>query len=217
MSPDPFIGRWSRLKRAEAEAAARDRAAAEPEATPPSAPGGAETRDDGIPGGAEMTAAEIEALPRIEDLAPGDDIRAFLRRGVPKALRQAALRKAWRLNPAIRDYVDAAREYALDYNAPGGMPGWGDVSPQEVAALLGGLFGSQERSSRGPEAPTPESGTAPEILAAKTPAPPQAPAPRTLAGADEPAGGGAPADPPASAGTSAAPPRRARHGGATPV
>ena len=65
-----------------------------------------------------------EPLPRIEDLTADSDISPFLRAGVPEALKTAALRRAWSLDPAIRDYVGPA-EYAHDFNNPATVPGFG--------------------------------------------------------------------------------------------
>jgi hypothetical protein len=50
-------------------------------------------------------------------------VSAFLRPGVPAELAQAALRRAWATDPAIRDFVGPA-ENAWDFNAPGGVPGF---------------------------------------------------------------------------------------------
>src|SRR5688572_28804209 len=44
----------------------------------------------------EAAAAETpEPLPRVEDLKPESDLSAFLRKGVPEALKLAALRRMW--------------------------------------------------------------------------------------------------------------------------
>lgn len=192
MSKGSFAGRWSRLKR-EAEAPAPEtepriepEAEAEPEIEP------------------EISAEEIAALPPVETLEPGADLGPFLRRGVPRALRQAALRRMWTINPAIRDYVDPAREYALDWNAPGGVPGGGAVSPSEVAAMLGRLFRPPASAEPAAAPPSMPAETLTETPAETPAAPPDAPAAPVVAA---PA---APADP-----SPAAP--RPRHGSATPV
>ena len=66
---------------------------------------------------------EREPLPPIESIDAGTDVSAFLRPGVPAELTQAALRRAWVTDPAIRDFVGLA-ENAWDFNAPGGVPGF---------------------------------------------------------------------------------------------
>ena len=53
-------------------------------------------------------------LPAPEDLQPGDAVDGFLRAGVPEALRRRALRRLWRLNPALAN-LDALVEYGEDY------------------------------------------------------------------------------------------------------
>ena len=61
------------------------------------------------------------------------------------ALRNAALRNAWLVDPAIRDYVDCALDYAYDWNIPGGVPGNGPLPGIQTAeALLKTLFSTAE-------------------------------------------------------------------------
>jgi hypothetical protein len=59
-------------------------------------------------------AVDPATLPPLESLGPDSDYTVFLRRGVPEALRNAALRKAWMSDPFIRDFRGPA-EYAIDY------------------------------------------------------------------------------------------------------
>jgi uncharacterized protein DUF3306 len=63
------------------------------------------------------------SLPPVESIDAGTDVSAFLRPDVPADLTQAALRRAWVTDPAIRDFVGPA-ENAWDFNAPGGVPGF---------------------------------------------------------------------------------------------
>ena len=96
-----FLGRWSRRKRGmEAEAETPPDALAMPEVPPaePDAdsPGGMpKSGTCPIPG---MEPIDLSTLPRIDELsvtAPG----AFLRPGIPAALRSAALRRMWSRTP----------------------------------------------------------------------------------------------------------------------
>jgi hypothetical protein len=127
-----FLSRWSRrkieVKRAEESTAAPDgpaTPAAEAAATPE-----------------ELSAEEVAALPPVESLTAESDIAGFLRKGVPQALRNAALRRAWALDPEIRDYVGDARDYAYDWNVPGGVPGTGPMDPgTDVAQMVKDVFG----------------------------------------------------------------------------
>jgi len=70
------------------------------------------------------------------------DITVFLRKGVPESLRNAALRKAWALDPAIRNYVNPALDYAYDWNTPGGVPGSSEIGAgMDVARLVSQIMG----------------------------------------------------------------------------
>lgn len=98
----PFLSRWSQRKRqAEEETRVAEVTAvseAEPEAEP-----------------AEIDPAE---LPDIDSLEAGSDFSVFLRKGVPNALKQKALRRLWQVDPAFKhicmlddynqDFTDAA-------------------------------------------------------------------------------------------------------------
>jgi hypothetical protein len=133
-----FIGRWSRLKRAQA------RPEPAPVEEPPAEPVPPEPEPE------TLSEEELAALPRIEDLVEGSDIRPFLRAGVPRQLRNAALRRMWMLTPAIRDYRDPAVDYAWDWNTPGGVPGDGVApSPERAAEMLRDLLAP--RPERAPE------------------------------------------------------------------
>ncbi|HEX2135376.1 MAG TPA: DUF3306 domain-containing protein [Microvirga sp.] len=157
MSED-FLSRWSRRKlevRREQEPGRQQDASApaEPEAHAPEqvrAKAGApeptpeeEVRAEA--GAPELTPEEIAALPPIEELTAESDFSLFLRKGVPERLKNAALRRMWSLDPAIRDYVGDARDYAWDWNVPGGVPGSGPLRPSEVGELLRGMFGDAEQ------------------------------------------------------------------------
>lgn len=83
----------------------------------------------------------LASLPQIEELTADTDITPFLHNAVPTQLRNAALRKVWLLDPAIRNFEGHARDYAYDWNAPGGAPGAeGILDADEVAATVRNLF-----------------------------------------------------------------------------
>ena len=137
--PEGFLGRWSRIKRT----AARAQPEPEPESPPEPDLPESDPEPEGVAKADPPTLSEEElaALPRIEDLVQGSDIRAFLRPGVPRALKNAALRRMWMLTPAIRDYRDPAVDYAWDWNTPGGVPGDGVApSPERTAQMLRSLL-----------------------------------------------------------------------------
>ena len=183
---------------------------------------------------AEPDAAEpAEPLPRLEDLTAESDLSAFLRKGVPKALKSAALRKMWSLDPAIRDYIGPS-EYAWDFNQPGSMAGFGplDDAGEHVAEFLSRMSGGMRTawadaapSPEAPPAPRQNAGVAPDQDASAAPdgpadaaspaesvEPPPAPAgiepdsPDQVAACAEPSEAAKPADLPRTA----APPRHGR-------
>jgi hypothetical protein len=122
---ETFLARWSRQKD-EARRAAR-----EPEVTDRQAP----VEE------AALTEEEIAALPKVELITAETDISVFMRRGVPAALRKAALRRAWTADPAIRDFVGHARDYDYDWNLPGGAPGCEPLRADEAAAMVRRVLG----------------------------------------------------------------------------
>src|SRR6266850_1866749 len=86
---------------------------------------------------------DLSSLPKLEELTETTDITAFLKKGVPEHLRNAALRKSWALDPAIRNYVNPALDYAYDWNTPGGVPGSSEIGTgMDVARLVSQIMGS---------------------------------------------------------------------------
>lgn len=104
---------------------------------------------------------DLSSLPKLEEMTATTDITGFLRRGVPEQLRNAALRKSWALDPAIRNYVNPALDYAYDWNTPGGVPGSSEIGAgMDVARLVSQIMGSGE-SVADPPASDPEPGRTP--------------------------------------------------------
>jgi hypothetical protein len=54
-------------------------------------------------------------LTPLEEITADTDFGQYMQDGVPADVRREALRKAWVMKPAIRDYQDPARDYASDY------------------------------------------------------------------------------------------------------
>lgn len=198
-----FLGRWSRAKRSAAKSQP------EPEVTPEPP---VETSAAPAPAPEMLSQEELDALPRIEDLTEGSDIRTFLRAGVPRQLRNAAMRRMWMLTPGIRDYSDPAVDYAWDWNTPGGVPGDGiGPSPENAAKMLKQLFKPQEDDAD-ETAPQKDSAT-PQVASAPAEAEEQAsPASEADAAAAREIAQTAPDDPSPAPDTA---PRR-RHGSALP-
>jgi hypothetical protein len=127
-----FLSRWSQRKQ-EAKRPDHD-APIEPDV--PSAP---VAESDAEP------EFDLSSLPKLEDLTASTDITAFLRKGVPESLRNAALRKSWALDPAIRNYVNPALDYAYDWNTPGGVPGSSEIGAgMDIARLVSQIMGGGE-------------------------------------------------------------------------
>jgi hypothetical protein len=221
MSEDGFLKRWSRRKRVPSPVAETVPVELPPSNLPPqageglasSSPSPAERGKAGM-GAAqpaqgaspkqEEDAIDPATLPPLESLGPESDYTVFLRKGVPEAIRTAALRKAWMSDPFIRDFRGPA-EYALDYTTSEF-----DLRPtDDVAKMLDKIF-RPKAAVLEPEAAPQAAPEAPPKLEAKAepPAPPlrlpqkEAPAPLPKSTAEAPS-----ADPI---------PARRKHGGALP-
>lgn len=110
-----FLQRWSRRKRQVAE----EDPAIEIEPTVPEIPV-AETalNEADTPGETEdpelVANREAAEAVDIDSLTYDSDFTVFMKRGVPEALKNAALRKLWRSNPILAA-VDGLNDYDLDY------------------------------------------------------------------------------------------------------
>lgn len=132
-----FLRRWSRRKRQVAPQVVE----AVPEALPP------------------------EEMPPPAETIPLEEIAAWMGRRVPEGWREAALRRVWSADVAIRDFVGPA-DYAWDWNVPGGAPGWGPMRAiDDIAQLLSRAIG--EPLPAPPAQPEPE--PAPVIAVAEIP------------------------------------------------
>jgi hypothetical protein len=133
-----FLARWSRRKRGAAAYVAQDAKAGRGEEAdiPPSTLGAP-------PAAKPPGSFDPESLPPIDSIGVGSDISAFLKAGVPSDVTRAALRRAWSADPAIRDFIGLS-ENSWDFNAPGGVPGFGALSTDEARRLLERLIGRPE-------------------------------------------------------------------------
>ncbi|WNJ89410.1 DUF3306 domain-containing protein [Bosea sp. 685] len=138
-----FLTRWSRRKRAVAE---------QGETLPPSPVSEALPAEEALPA-KEALPREIEPQaaasepdmvePPSLDLIDKDfDVAHWLKQNVPESWKLAAMRRAWESDPTIRDFENPARDYALDWNTPGGAPGYGPLTESDdVEAMVRGIFG----------------------------------------------------------------------------
>lgn len=141
-----FLARWSRRK-AEAR-----------EEKPVEAPGESPVAEDD---------AEIDpaTLPPIESLTASSDFSLFLKKGVPPALRAAALRKLWLVEPSVVNYQPLV-EYNWDFTAPG----YGELLPGDdiakyVRTVFDGSLKPAEPETQ-PSAASQQREPVPQVLAA---------------------------------------------------
>lgn len=142
-----FLARWSKRKRAgDAEAAAASLPAVVEGA--PAAPPAVEPEPE----------FDLSSLPSLGDLTGTSDISVFLQKGVPEALKNAALRKAWVLDPMIKDHIEPV-ECGWDFNDPTSMAGFGPLDADtDAAAMLRQIMGEKEPAAAGAEAGKPGDG-----------------------------------------------------------
>jgi hypothetical protein len=138
-SDDSFLARWSRRKRV---AAVRERP---PPETPVDDSAASAAARPTAPAAQPKTAVDLARLPTIDSIDAGSDLTPFLAPGVPADLARAALRRAWSADPAIRDFIGLS-ENSWDFAAPGGVPGFGSVTPEQVRTLLAQLTGEPTRA-----------------------------------------------------------------------
>lgn len=204
-----FLARWSRRK----QAARRQEEAqvAAPDISDPDLP-----TAEGAPAAPEPH--DLSALPSLEELGKDSDYTAFLKVGVPKAMKLAALRKAWVSDPAIAGFQNL-NDYDWDFNAPG----YGQLLPtDDVQKILRRLF-----RDMGPPPVPREPSERPQPVVAQEPEtspPPPAPPARLADASAAIAESGTVEFPPAAqvqtdrqpAADSETRLRRRRHGGAVP-
>jgi hypothetical protein len=132
---ESFLARWSRCKRSAAGKARDEGNQGCP--APISAP---EVPAAPFPPEKSLPILDPAGLPPIEAIGAGSDIRAFLAPGVPAEMARAALRRARSADPAIRDFIGLS-ENSWDFTAPGGVPGFGSMTAEEVRRLVGRVMG----------------------------------------------------------------------------
>ncbi|MFD1626792.1 DUF3306 domain-containing protein [Azospirillum griseum] len=117
MSDEPFLSRWSRLKRRAATPVPVDSPPSRPPV--PSAESGAAV-DGAVPVEAapdsmsDSGSDPLADLPSVEELTAESDFTPFLRADVPEDLHRQALRKLWTSDPVYAN-DDGLKDYAEDY------------------------------------------------------------------------------------------------------
>jgi len=122
-----FISHWSRLK-LESGSRRRHETGLRESAERSSAVATIAANEDEV-AGAETAATptfDLTRLPSIDSITAGTDISVFLQSGVPVKFTEAALRRAWASDPAIRDFIGIA-ENQWDFTNPATIPGFGPL------------------------------------------------------------------------------------------
>ncbi len=140
-----FLSRWSKRKQAVAEAEKNVLAEDQPVA--------------------EVVVAEEQeepfdpaSLPSVESLTAESDVSPFLRKNVPQALRNAALRHLWSLDPHLQG-PDVLADYAWDFNKPEIVTGFGELAPgTDTQAMLRWIGVEKD-----PQVPAPEQTLAADV------------------------------------------------------
>lgn len=146
MTDDSFLSRWSRRKRAEARGAVEAEAPPSPPAeNPPPSPIALADPAAPSPAPLDEETPDLADLPPIESITGGTDVTAFFRKGVPAALRDAALRQAWATDPVIGTFREMA-DYDWDFNTPGGNQIFGPLDPSiDVKAMAERILGQPDK------------------------------------------------------------------------
>lgn len=158
-----FLGRWSqrKLTRKQEEEARRQAGESPEELVEGAVESGCDTppqenlqeNSAAAQNDEELSEEELAALPPIDSITRETDLRQFMRKGVPAALKSAALRKMWLADPAIRNHVDYAVDYAWDWNTPGGVPGnAGQLLSESVAKMRDSILPKPVSDRNQPEA-----------------------------------------------------------------
>lgn len=141
---EQFLSRWSRMKR-EAEEPPENSAGLDRPAGGDRAGEDRQDENRKVAARTPTNAAPEEAfdatkLPSLDSIDAKADVTAFLKPGVPLDLRNAALRRAWAADPAIRNFV-GLQEYDWDF-ASADIPGFGEIGADvDVQEMVARLFG----------------------------------------------------------------------------
>jgi len=146
--PENVLARWSRRK-SDARAGERDVCPAPHD------------DDAGTPGSGSVVPSDtppvdLASLPTLDSITSETSLRAFLDKGVPAELTAAALRRGWSADPAIRDFVGLS-ENSWDFNAPGGISGFGPLAPENIRKLLAQMIERADEIHTMPDCGAPSS------------------------------------------------------------
>jgi hypothetical protein len=87
------------------------------------------------------TTFDLGFLPPLDSIGPHTGVAAFMQSGAPLQLQVAALRRAWSVDPSIRDFKGLQEnDWNFDFDGPIDIAGFGDVSPDHIRWMLAQLF-----------------------------------------------------------------------------
>ena len=91
------------------------------------------------------SALDFTDWPLLDLIDAQTNFALFFRNGVPAELRLAALRRAWTVDPAIRDFKGLS-ENEWDFESPNSIPGFGDLGPEvNVPMMVAEILGTPTR------------------------------------------------------------------------
>ena len=91
------------------------------------------------------SALDFANWPLLDLIDAQTNIAVFFRSGVPAELRLAALRRAWAIDPAIRDFKGLS-ENEWDFDNPNSIPGFGGLGPEvDVPTMVAEILGIPTR------------------------------------------------------------------------
>lgn len=133
-----FLSRWSRRKRAVESEASNPATPVVAETSPQAAAPGEGADGQIVNNDQDSTektltddVADLIEPPSLDLIDKDFDLSFWLKQNVPESWKLAAMRRTWETDPFIVNYLDAARDYALDWNTPGGAPGYGPMSESD--------------------------------------------------------------------------------------
>src|SRR5262245_12322833 len=113
---------------------------------------GVVTLSAGGASGANASTLEAATLPSIDSIDADTDVTVFLRSGVPAELRLAGRRRAWTVDPAIRDFK-GLQENDWNFDDPNNILGFGELGPEvDIERMVAQIFGETSQVvARAPE------------------------------------------------------------------
>jgi hypothetical protein len=88
---------------------------------------------------------DVCTLPSLDSIGPQTNVAAFMQNGVPSEVQLAALRRAWSMDPEIRDFK-GLQENDWDFDVADGVFGFGDLDPDfDVQTMIASMLSGPSR------------------------------------------------------------------------